>query len=61
VGVGRYWRKESQAAADSLYREALRLRLEEQAEGDLVVRERLRRARFALTDQALALERKAAG
>lgn len=57
--MGRYWRKESQSAADALYREALRLRIEEQRETDIVVRERLRRARFALTDRAAELERKA--
>lgn len=57
--MGRYWRKETSAAADALYREALRLRAEEQAEQDLVVRERLRRARFTLTDRAAELERKA--
>lgn len=54
--MGRYWRKESQAAADALYREAMRVRVEEEAEQDLLVRARLRRVRYVLTDKAVSLE-----
>lgn len=55
----RYWRVETRAEAEVLYREAARIRDEERRESDLVVRERLRQARFILTDRAVELERKA--
>lgn len=58
--MGRYWRVEARAKAEALYEEALRMRAEESRLPDGAgAKERLRKARFAITDRAFALERKA--